>query len=255
MLPTDKSQSGSLNVSHLQNSALNAVEACWGILSRPVELVLRPFHGTRYFAVPIVAMSSLMMLLLPAIGALMTAAMSLIPFSHPSRSIGMFDMGSFAELYFLLSVAHAVRLYRLMTHLEREEHSCYEGKPLPFFQLVPWSKSFWVTRIILEPAFVLIAATVLQDLFIIQSGLALFLRLSALALLMRNFVAWYRSWEYLRDLMDARNAGPILAKLVENSATDDDLASINLASFPKDVSPEIRTQAATTIARAYSPTR
>jgi hypothetical protein len=100
---------------------------------------------------------------------------------------------------------------------------------------------------------VLVLATVLEDLLIIQSGLALFLRLSALALLMKNFVSWYRSWEYLRDLMDARNAGPILAKLVEDRATDDDLAAINLASFPKDVAPEIRTQAATSIARAYSP--
>jgi hypothetical protein len=148
MLATDKNQSGSMNVAHLHNTALNAVEAFCSIVSRPVELGLRLFHGTRYFPVPVVALSSLMMLLLPAVGALMTAAVSLIPFSHPARSIGMFDMASFAELYFLLSVAHGIRLYRLMTHLEREEHSCYEGRPLPFFQLFPWSKSFWVTRII-----------------------------------------------------------------------------------------------------------
>jgi len=44
---------------------------------------------------------------------------------------------------------------------------------LVFFQLLPKSSSFWFTRIVLEPAVVLIAATVLGRLFIFQSGLTL----------------------------------------------------------------------------------
>jgi hypothetical protein len=94
---------------------------------------------------------------------------------------------------------------------------------------------------------------VLKDFFIIQSGLATYLRLAAIALAMKNFVSWYRAWEYLRDLLDARNAAPILAKLVENDATEEELSTIHLASFPKDVPEAIRAQAAASIARAYSP--
>jgi hypothetical protein len=71
---------------------------------------------------------------------------------------------------------------------------------------------------------------------------------------MKNFVTWFRTWEYLRDVMDGVGAGPTISKLVENTATDDELASVGMASFPKDISPELRQQAATTIARAYSPT-
>ena len=254
MLPNERQQSGSLNVAHLHNSALNLVEAACSVVSRPLELVLRPWHGTRYFPLPIVALSTLLMVVIPAISALMAGIAGMIPFSHPARPVGIFDVGSFAELYGLLTVLHFVRLYRRMIHLHLEDHSNFEGSALPFFQLIPWGRSFWPTRIVLEPTLVLLTAVVLQDFFIIQSGLATYLELAAVALACKNFVSWYRAWEYLRDLLDARNAGPILASLVENKATEEELASINLASFPKDVSPEIRTEAARTIARAYSPT-
>jgi hypothetical protein len=140
-----------------------------------------------------------------------------------------------------------------MIHMELEDHSQFEGPPLPFFYLLPKSRNFWFTRIVLEPVFVLLAATVLEDLFIIQSGLALYLRFVALALAMKNFIGWYRAWEFLRNLLDTRNAGPIIAKLVENKASEEDLAPIHLASFPKNIAPEIRRAAAAHIARVFSP--
>jgi hypothetical protein len=52
--------------------------------------------------------------------------------------------------------------------------------------------------------------------------------------------------------MDARFAGPIIAKLVENRATEEDLATVHLASFPKNLSPDLREAAVSHIARAYS---
>jgi hypothetical protein len=70
---------------------------------------------------------------------------------------------------------------------------------------------------------------------------------------MKGFICWYRFWEYLRKLMDARNVGPIIAKLVENKATEDDLAPIHLASFPKNVASDLRQAAASQIARFFSP--
>jgi hypothetical protein len=76
--------------------------------------------------------------------------------------------------------------------------------------------------------------------------------MAALMLVMKNFISWYRAWEYIRKLMDLRYAGPIIAKLVENKATEDDLASVHLASFPKNISPEMRQAAGAYIARAFS---
>jgi hypothetical protein len=71
-------------------------------------------------------------------------------------------------------------------------------------------------------------------------------------LAMKEFIVWYRAWEYLRELIDARFAGPIIARMVENRATEDDLAIIHLASFPKNLSPDIRQAAVSHIARAFS---
>jgi len=252
MQPTKPDNTGGMNVQHLHNTAINLVEAVCSVISMPIETLLRPWYGTRYYPPPVVFFSAMLMILIPAISAVMDGFAAMIPFFHPARTIGLFDIGSLAKLFFLLGIIHAVRLFRRMTHMSSEENSTYEGPPLPFFQLIPWSRSFWLQRIAIEPAFVLIASVVLQDFFIIQSGLATYLRLAAFALAAKNFVSWHRAWEYLRDLLDARNAAPILARLVENDATEAELSTIHLASFPTDVPPEIRTQAAISIARAYS---
>jgi hypothetical protein len=213
---------------------------------------LRPWHSTRYYPVPVAAFSSLMMILLPLLSAALAGITAMIPFAHPSRTPGMFSIGDFAELYFVVAAFHFARLWRRMVHMHLETHSMVPGPPLPIFHLVPWMDTPTKIGIWLEPAFILICATILQDLLIIQPGLALFFRISAGALAMTNFVRWFRDWEQRRDLVDLAYAAPILADLTENKATDEQLASINLASFPDDLPENIRSQAAAGIVRNYS---
>jgi len=241
-----------MNVQQFEDMAMSAVYNVCSIVTRPVELILRPFHGTRYFPLPVMFFSAILMILLPLLSAAATGVGQLIPFAGVRPPAGLFGIGALTKLYFLLSLVHSVRLYRRMIHMELEQNSEYEGPPLFFFKLLPGSNSFWVTRIVLEPAFVFVAASTLERIFILQSGLATYLQMAALMLAMQNFVAWYASWQYLRKLMDARFAGPIIAKLVENRATEDDLATVHLASFPKNLSPEIRQSAVAHIARVFS---
>lgn len=251
---TDKAgESGAMNINQLQDTAMNVVEAFCGIISRPVELMLRPWHGTRYFQPPVIFFSTLIMILLPVFSAAATGLVSMIPFSHVRPPLGLFGIGSLAKLYFLLSFIHGIRLYRRMIDMSLELNSEYEGDPLPFFRLIPGSGSFWFTRIVLEPLFLLIVATVLGRIFIFQGGLVTYLQIAGMALAMKNFIGWYRAWEYIRNLMDMRFAGPIIAKLAENQATEDDLATVHLASFPKNLAPDIREAAVSHIARAMSP--
>jgi hypothetical protein len=169
------------------------------------------------------------------------------------RPEALFGIGSLSKLFFLLSLIHGFRTYRRMFRPELEEHSRYEGPPLPFINLLPGAKNFWLTRIVLEPALVLIAATVLQGMFIFQPGLAHFLQFAALCLTMKSFISWFRSFQFLRDVLDARNSGPIIGRFVENTATQDELNSLHLASLPKDISPELRRSTAVHIARIVSP--
>jgi hypothetical protein len=139
-----------------------------------------------------------------------------------------------------------------MIHPESEQFSWYEGPALPIFRLVPGT--FWTIRIICEPVFVFVTAMVLENFFILQPGAAHFLMVSAAMLGMKQYIAWYMQWQFLRELMDTRNSAPIIAKIVDNSATEDELAAVHLASIPKDIPDDLRRETASFIARAFTGT-
>jgi len=253
MLTDRAGESGAMNVNQMEDTAINLVEFLCSIVCRPVELILRPWHGTQYFQVPVVAFSTMLIILMPLLSALLTGIVSMIPFSHARPPIGLFGVVTLMKLYFLLSLIHGIRHARRMIHMELETNSEFEGPALFFFAMVPFGSSFWITRIVLEPAFVLIVATVLGRIFIFQSGLTIYLQISALCLAMKQFIAWHSAWKFIRRLMDMRYAAPIIAKLADNQATEDDLATVHLASFPKNVDPAIRSAAVSQIAHRFAP--
>jgi len=253
MLPSQSNQSGAMNLTHLNNTAINIVEAFCSVVAMPIELAIRPAFGTRFFELPVVFFSSVLMIAIPLISAIFTAFISMIPFTHPSRTVGMFGIDALSKLFFVLLIVHGIRLYRRILNPNLELHSRYEGPPLPIFAIIPGGSSFWRVRTVLEPAAIFLLATVLQDLFIFQSSLTLYLRCAAFALSLKSCVAFFRSWQTIRDLIDMANASPVLSKLVENKATQDDLSPLHLASFPDNIPAETRRTAAISIARAYNP--
>ena len=191
-MPQQQQTQPSMNIAQLQQFAINVVENVCSIIAMPVEIILRPQYGTRYFPVPVVFFSALMMIFLPLFSSVATSVVNMIPFHRAEIPVGLFSIASLSTLYFFLSFIHGLRLWRRMIYMELEQHSEFEGPPLPFFRLIPGSRSFWLTRIVLEPAFVLLAASVLERFFIIQSGLSAYLHIAALALAMKNFIGWYR---------------------------------------------------------------
>ena len=227
-------------INQLQNLAMNIVETFCSIVCMPVEIILHPFYGTRYYPVYVTFFSAMMMIFLPVFGSVTTGVMNMIPFHQAAAPVGIFDMWSLSKLFFLLLFLHGFRLWRRMIYMDLERFSQFEGPPLPFYRLLPGGKSFNFVRIVLEPVSVFILASVLEHLYIIQSGLATFLHFAALMLAMKCYVLWYRAWEFARNLLDIQNAGPILAKIAENQETQDDLAPLHLASLPKSLSPEVR---------------
>jgi hypothetical protein len=253
MQPMQNRQNQTMNINDLQNMAMNVVETFCGILCMPIEVILRPRYGTRYFPPPVVFFSALLMILLPAFAATVSGFSHMIPFMGAPAPQGMFGIGSLSKLYFLLVFVHGFRLYRRMIHPEREANSAFEGPPLPFLRLIPGSGSFWFTRIVIEPVLVFLAASILENLFVFQPGLATYLRVAALALAMKSFIGWYRAWEYIRNVLDARFAAPIVTKLVEEQATQEEMDTIHLASFPKNLPPDIRKATISHIARTLSP--
>lgn len=240
-------EEGNLSIHNLQDVGINILHLVCSVICMPVELVIRPFSGSRYYQPGVVFLSTILMLFLP----IFSMGISMIPFIGGRPPAGLFDIGSLSKLFFLLSFVHGIRIYRLMAHPEREEFSWYEGPPLFFIKLIPGSKSFWVTRMLIEPVLVFLTASVLSGLFIFQSGLATYLHVAAVALAFKQFTVWYRTWEMLRDILDSRNAGPLFSKLVENTATDEDRSVIYLASLQKNASPDLKKSAADQISTAY----
>jgi hypothetical protein len=74
----------------------------------------------------------------------------------------------------------------------------------------------------------------------------------AVALAMKNFIAWYRAFCFLRDILDGQAAAPIIGKIARAEATQEEMARINVASFPRDISPTLRQDAANALARFLS---
>jgi hypothetical protein len=192
-----------------------------------------------------------MMLILPVVVAAFASAAQMIPFLNIPWLQGMFGLTELAQLYFVVSVVHAVRLGRRIMNPASELHSKFEGPALWFFRLLPKGTKFYFTRIVWEPAFVLLLAIVLQDFFIIQGPLSLYLKFAALALFVKNFISWFRAYAYIRRLLNVRNSAPVINRLVSGNATDEELAPIGLASFPKNLDPEIRQAAVAQIAHRY----
>jgi hypothetical protein len=243
--------SQTMSLDQLQDAGTNIVFLFTSIFTRPLELILRPWHGSRYFSPIVIFLSSALMLLLPAFTATTQAVVGMIPFGPHFAVVPGFDIASLAKLYFMLSFFHGIRIYRRMIKPETELHSGFEGPPLPVFDFLPWGNRFFFVRIVLEPAAVFILATILANFHIITPGLATFLHFSALCLVMKEFIDWYQCWLEIRSILDARNAGPLIAKLIDNTATENEKAALHVASFPKNLTPELRKETVMHIARAY----
>ena len=247
-------QQNPMNIEQFQNGAMAIVQGFCSVFSMHLDLIFRFRAGSRYHNPSTMFFASGLMLVMPMIEDTLSSFSSpIFMAARIQRPHALFDIGSLSKLFFVLCLIAGFRTYKRMWRPAMEEHSRSEGPALPFFEWLPGGKSFWLVRIAYEPLFAFIAATILQSLFIFEPSLTHFLQFSALCLCMKNFISWYRNWEFLRNTLDIAHMGPILAKFVENSASPEELNSVHLASLPKDISPELRRSTAIHIARVISP--
>jgi hypothetical protein len=249
MMPSQTQQSRT-SLSEYPDLALTVVYNFTSVFTAPIEMVLRLQYGTRYFSPVTQFLTWILMTLLPVFSSMADSFSHMLPFHGFHGLSGMFGIGTLSQLYFAGSFIHGIRLWRRMIRMSREEHSYWEGLALPIFKLVPGS--FWIVRIVYEPLFVIILTLVLSNFFILQDSAVHYLIFAAIMLTMKQYVAWYMAWQFLRGMMDARNVGPILAKVVDNTATEDELSTLHIASIPRDIPDDMRKDAVAHIARAFS---
>jgi hypothetical protein len=241
-----------LDVNNIQEVAMQMVYAFCTIVSMPVEYALRPWFGSQYFPPPLAFLSMLMMLLLPVFFGVTQSLIHLIPFVPAGPPPAHIGLGTLSEAFFLGCLLHGLRVARRMAHMETEENSRFEGDPLPFFHMLP-KNSFWWIRIVWEPAFVIVLASFLGRLGTLQGIAAMYLQFAALCLAMKQFISWHRFFKFFRDILDMRHAGRIVARMLDNTAGESEMAAIHMAGFPKDVPPEMRRSAIGHMARVFSP--
>jgi hypothetical protein len=155
-------------------------------------------------------------------------------------SSGLFGLGTLSLLFFASHAIHGPRIWRRVVNMAREQHSEYEGDTLPFFVELPFGDRFWMVRLVYEPLLVLVAAIVLHLIPVFDLPAMIYLIIAAALLAVKNFLSWYQSRLHLRTLMDAKFAGPLVAKAASGKATEEELAQVHLAGFPKNVPADIR---------------
>jgi len=240
-------QQPGIAIEHLHETGMAIVHGICSIITLPIEYWLRPHFGTRYFNPVVTFFSFVMMVFFSAFVTLFSGLGRMLPFHGVQRSAPIsFGMLFFA--YFVSGTIHNFRTWRLMIHMQLEEHSQFEGPALPFFRLLPKGRSFFFVRIVWEPLFVWGVALTLSRFFLAEWSVVLYLMIAALALFAKNSIEWYKGWQYLRNLLDVKNRGPLLAKFAEGSASDDELAQIHLSQFPQSAPADIRKAAAQQIA-------
>lgn len=210
-----------------------------GIVTTPVEYFLRPFFGTRYFDPIQMMMTSIFMMLLPLFGR----ATNLLPMGGDYPMRGYIGLGTLSFLFFASNLIHGPRLWRRIFHMEREQHSQFEGEALPFFAHLPLGNSFWAVRVLWEPLFVGVVAVILRLVTLLDRPAMIYLIVCAVMLAFKNYLSWYQSWLHLRTLMDAKFAGPLIAKAVSGKASEKELSQVHMAGFLGSVPAEIRAAA------------
>jgi len=209
------------------------------IATMPVEYALRPFFGTRYFDPIQMILAYALMIVLSVAGGIGSYAR----FSGHAPSAGLIGLGTISFLFFAGQCVHGPRIWRRMIHMEREQHSEYEGPALPFFSRLPYGTEFWLVRIVHEPLFVALAAISLKVIHLLDGPATAYFLVTAVMLSIKHFLGWYQNWLHLRTLMDAKFAGPLVAKAAQGKATESELAQVHLAGFPKGVPADVRTAA------------
>src|SRR5579863_2410032 len=100
-----------MNLNNIHKYGMAIVETVCSIFTMPIEMILRPQYGTRYFSPPIAFCSAVLMVFLPIFSSAADSFGRLIPFARAAAPSGLFGLGSLSSLFFLLIFLHGFRLW------------------------------------------------------------------------------------------------------------------------------------------------
>lgn len=237
MFPQQRQQSAPRNIPQLQEQATSFIFGFCSIFTLLLEMLLRPAYGSQYFSSVNHFLTFIVLLVFSAFSEI-PSYLPALPFLRYTPPPGLYGIGSLFELFVIISFIHGCRTWRRMVRPEAELNSYYVGPPLPFFRFLPFT--WWTTRIIGEPLFVIAVAIVLRNLFILTPSATNFLIFSAICLAMKSHIMWFSYWQFKRNLLDSQNLRLIIARITNNTATEEERTIVNMAMLPTDISEDLR---------------
>jgi hypothetical protein len=172
------------------------------IFAAPAELALRRRQGTRYNNLVVLAAAQFPILLFGALG--MTAGKSL-------NDNGLIGIGWVCLAFTVLQWVHFFHMWKMMVDPHREAYSYEDGMELPFWKHCPGFTTWARVRFLGEPGLLIVGAIFLRGLHVISSAAAIYIVLAGIALFIKVTFLWYRTWVYLRDILDSYGLGVKLA--------------------------------------------
>jgi hypothetical protein len=173
--------------------ALDVLLLIASIFAAPAEMALRRRQGTRYQNLVVLGFAQLPILFFAALG--MTAGKSL-------NDNGLIGIGLVSLAFTVLQWAHFYHVWTRMVDPHLEVYSYEDGVELPFWKHCPGGTKWSRTRFLYEPGLLIVGAIVLGGLHILSTAAAVYIGLSGVALFIKVTFLWYRTWEWLRDLLD-----------------------------------------------------
>lgn len=202
-----------------RQSTMSAVRLAHGLASvftLPVENVLRPNFGTRYF-MPITWLVGL------GIANAVNFICLLVSLARSGGTyLGIGPIGSTIVLlgFLALTLYHARRIWRLMNNMGQEYDSELPGPGLALFAVLPRGGDYLALRCIYEPAAVFVCVMVAALLQILNPFAALYYVFCGLALSLKGFCTWYLAWNHWRDIADRVHRAPTMEQFAMGVAPD-----------------------------------
>lgn len=238
----NKNQYSVLSALGMNNMQMGQMLMYWlqffkGVVSIPslfLEIFIRPRFGTRYFFI----VTPILTWILLQVWLLGTMVLGMLPFA-PQR-VGVFNIGSLLVLFDITCIVHGIRVWWLMTHMNAESDSEYEGPRLPIYNMLPNHDSWAWVRVVYEPATCLFSTILAFRLHIIGISAFVFLLVATFCLFFKTIILWYEGWQYIRILRDNQSRSEILRDLAAGRPAPQTIGGVVLAGIPSDIMPETR---------------
>ena len=184
-----------------ETMACNGLIGLFSLQSFPLEMVLRPRYGSRYFKIVLVVLA---ILLFPGVCILST------PFGPKSSMAAL-------VVFWGLFIYHTFRQRPFYSRpKETEIDSELDNPGWSFLSHGSW---LW-TRAVWEPLFALTVIVILYGLGL-SWPLALFLIIACFALSFKCFLLWYLAWLWRRTRLDMQNRMPVMEEIATGTTSKD----------------------------------